>query len=568
MSSELSDIFNQKIKPHYPLGLTPDAKVQTPKPVTNPQPAQAPVEKTEEKPQEQEVKTEEINSGEKSFYERNKNVILAGTAAGAVLLGLRTLNFVRAKNVLSYDYDVLNIINKLSKESKAKFKAFTKGLKNTPDNTEIINDILKEKDSGLKFAVIKHLLNKDYTSKGLINEKNWEAIYDSLVEIKSAQNINESELCKTIDGFLLHMSHKNLSGKTFINKMVSSMKSDKIADNIKLQIANKILHSTRLHKLTKEERINMCKELLSMLKNNSAKEFYEVFGKMGDKFSIGCRLLNEIKWLDYVDSSVITMEERLDFVKYLKKIGKETKIKKGSVFGNSHYFNDLNNYEIRLKCDIFSKNSSKNMSMEDIEKFADEILEDFKNAKENFVEGSSIFDSSARRTMAFNYENEFMLSVHLKIEELKILNMQDAEKLRKIEQKGKEIQDKILEFGKKHFNINPNSKRTNSSSRSRSNSDYNSGGNSWNFAKNKEANAKQGLTDMLSGDKDFEEAVNQIKSGKIDTEFIKKLKRKVAIKYHPDRVGAKTEAEQAQATQRYQDLNGFIEILEKIYNKS
>ena len=553
MTSELSDFFNQKIRPHYPLGLTTDLTKQNYQTTTNTQQS-----KTEENVQDTNVEKEETKkheNTEKSFHIRNKGVLAAITAAGVTLLGLRTYNIARSKSFVSKELS--KILDNLSEASRMKFKTFTKNFKKSSDNTEILNNILKEKDEGLKLAVIKHIIND--SSK--INEKNWETIYNSLVELKPTEKIEKSVIEKTVSNFLSVIDLNKNIRNSIPNKMLASIKSDKIEDSIKLQIGNKLLTLMYISKLSPNEKIQICKDLMSMIKNNTANEFCWLAGRkttrMRDKFSLGCNVLERIESSSL--ANIATVEEQFEFAKYLKKLGKETKIIKGNVFGNSYHFNNLNILEIKLKCQKFNKDFSDNTTIEEIEKFSKEVLNDYKNANDTFIESSKIIDGMLKKTMKMQFEDKFMLPVYLNIEKLKKSNMHDAEKFRKIEQLGKEIQNNIEEFGKKYFNINPNYKHTNTGSKS----NYD---NARNFVKGKEAQSKKDLIDLLSKDKDFEQAVEQIKTGKLDIEFIKKLKKKIVIKYHPDRVGAQTEEEQQKATALFQKLNGLIEILEKIYS--
>lgn len=553
MTSELSDLFNQKIKPHYPLGLTTDLTKQKYQTKVNIQQSNTEEDAQDTKVQNGETKKNE--NTEKNFHIRNKGVLAAIAAAGITLIGLRTYNIVRSKSFINKELS--RILDNLSEASRTKFKTFTKNFKKSSDNTEILNNILKEKDEGLKLAVIKHIIND--SSK--INEKNWETIYNSLVELKPTEKIEKSVIEKTVSNFLSVIDLNKNIRNSIPNKMLASIKSDKIEDSIKLQIGNKLLTLMYISKLSPNEKIQICKDLMSMIKNNTANEFCWLAGRkttrMRDKFSLGCNVLERIESSSL--ANIATVEEQFEFAKYLKKLGKETKIIKGNVFGNSYHFNNLNILAIKLKCQKFNKDFSDNTTIEEIEKFSKEVLNDYKNANDTFIESSKIIDGMLKKTMKMQFEDKFMLPVYLNIEKLKKSNMHDAEKFRKIEQLGKEIQNNIEEFGKKYFNINPNYKHTNTGSKS-------SYENARNFVKGKEAQSKKDLINLLSKDKDFEQAIEQIKTGKLDIEFIKKLKKKIVIKYHPDRVGAQTEEEQQKATALFQKLNGLIEILEKIYS--
>lgn len=554
MTSELSEIFNQKIRPHYPLGLTTDLTIQNYKIPANTQSNSGDgVQDTGV--QSEEAKKQDIKKDEDGFHIRNKGVLAAVAAAGISLIGLRTYNLARSKSFVNKELS--KILENLSETSKAKFKTFKQSFKKSSDNTEALNNILNENDDGLKLVVIKHILSN--SSK--INDKNCGIIYDTLVTLKPTEKIEKSVIEKTVSNFLSVVDLNKSIKKSIFDKMLTSIKSDKIEDSIKLQIGNKLLNNIYFFKSAPDKKMQICKDLMAMIQNNTANEFCWIAGrsttKMQDKFSLGCSVLERIESSSL--DNVITLEEKLNFAKYLKKTGKETNIVKGSIFGNSYHFNNLNIIEIKLKCQKFNKDFSDSTTIEDIDKFTNEILNDYKNANDSFIESSKIIDGILKKSMKMQFEDKFMLPVYLHIEKLKKSNLHDAEKSRKIEQLGKEIQNKIEEFGKKYFNINPNYKRTNTSS----SSNYD---NARNFVKGKEAQTKKDLIELLSKDKDFEQAVDQIKSGNLDIEFIKKLKKKVVIKYHPDRVGAKTEEEQQKVTAAFQKLNGLIEILEKIYS--
>ncbi len=332
--------------------------------------------------------------------------------------------------------------------------------------------------------------------------------------------------------------------------------SDRLPDNLKLQLIHNIYYDTLLNQPSKnKDYVMLCKKILSSLEENSAAEYSKPYGFIairGYKFDLGCKVLQSIinDKINYITSNIISLEEKLRYTQMYKEMSKTVKIRKG-IGGNSSIINELYNDELHLKCEIFFKNLTPNKSLEDIEKFVDEILDGYKIAKEHFIDGESILDDMDKELMK-SYFDTFRIQVYRILQSYQLESMgtkqyydtQDA--IRKME-------NKIEQFAKKYFSQRANySNRTNGSK-------FNSN----DFIKDKASQAKAAILDFLANDKDFEEITQQLKTSKIDEDLIKNLKRKVAMKYHPDRIKTNTDEEKAIATANFQKIFGAIDILQK-----
>lgn len=544
MASELSEIFNQKIKPHYPLGLTPDIAVQN-SAVTKP----PEVKPEEEKPQSEEVNTPKMKSDEKSFYEKHNKLLKAAAFTGAAIIGIKGYNHFRLRNLIPQD--LTKIINNLSRESKTKFKSFTQALQDASctNKAETINNMLKESDSELRFASIKYLTdNEKY-----IELNNFREIYDSLLELKPDKKIKEASIQSAISEFFQTIdAHKDWKIQ-IADKMLSSLKSEKITDNIKLQVANNLITKIESNKYSPDDVGIICSALMKHIKENKAENFCIKCTKKRnytqDKFTLGYRLscATNNPFNKYTPGDP---EEKMEFVRYLQNLLSESKRKNGIISNKKMDADGLKMIELKLKSDIFSKKMTSETTIEDIDKFTDEILGEYKDLIENFKLNTivAIVLKSFRGIQTY-YENSLRVSVYNNIQKLRKINSNDPEKLKHIENMSLEIENKIEGFRAKYFYNNTGSRRTSAK------------------PKGAEAKIKNELVEILSGNKDFEEVVNQIKSGKLDLEIIKKLKKRIAVKYHPDKVGGETQAEQEKATATFQRLNEIVAELEKIYEK-
>ena len=110
---------------------------------------------------------------------------------------------------------------------------------------------------------------------------------------------------------------------------------------------------------------------------------------------------------------------------------------------------------------------------------------------------------------------------------------------------------------KKHFNTSENKyyKKSGSSNSQGSKFNFND------FINDKVKEAKSTLSEFLKKDESLKEFVEIIENNKLDKTALKNIKRKFAIKYHPDK--AEDDNQRAEFTRIFQEINNAVETLEK-----
>lgn len=585
-------------------------------------------EKTAQKPSENKEE-------KKSYWERNKNAILAISA-----LGIAGITFAAHHHLKKVErFNDGDFIGALSRSAKAKLQDFKSNLKLHGDNTsEDIKNILSSDDGILKFEAIKHITEN---SSKHINEKTWENIFDTVTSLKPNNKLKEEFIVARINNVLEKMHENNLFKSEVIDKVLTKtenlnenfkvnilhnltegyfqnfehivpkfnseqiekslnmidkiqgndfvfqksaggminfntkinvtglryefskqifenlkldenfisqfkkvISNDKLSDDLKLQLIHGIHYNHRLDNRYSDIGRKLDREMLLAIFNNKADKYSEphkFITTVNKKFDLGYSIYKDLS-SDY-DNVAASLEEKLQFTRNLKKMYETLDDTKGQ----SYKINELYNDELSFKRDIFFKNFSDNTTLADIEKFVDEMLNDFKAAKEHFIDTNDFYSNRAKEDMSHIFDS-FRLRTYMHLQKLKNPTKLNGEKV------SFKVEEKIEEFAEKYFGAKRSYKNNYYNDSKFNSTDY--------FVDIKSKQAKATILDFLSNDKDFKDILEQLKTASINKNMIKNLKRKVAIKYHPDRIGAKTEEEQMKATADYQKINGAIDILE------
>lgn len=431
----------------------------------------------------------------------------------------------------------------------------------TPEAIDKILSKIENVNDKLKVNILHNL------SDGIFNDKTYNHIEPnfSTEQINKALSILDSVKEKDFvyqtnaGGFIEFTTKINTSGirykfnsiylknlepdGNYISEFKKIIENDKLPDKLKLQIISDIYYnsSNKFREYCQSENgLQLYKEMFLALEKNKAAKYSipnQFITTSNEKFDLGYSIWRYIICFDY--ENIISLEEKLQFTKKMKKLSETIDIKER---WHSCDINNLYNEELRLKSEIFFKNFSEKTTLGDIEKFVDEMLKDYKTAIEHFINTGSSFDNRAKESMKTRFDI-FRLTIYKYLQKLK-------------EVKGsKSVEDKIEEFAEKYFNL----KRANNYSK-RTYSGENAHSRAYDFIKNKTEQTKQQIISFLSNDKDFEELIEKLKAEKLDKSDIKILKRKVALKYHPDK--AKTEEEKITATANFQEIYGLITTLE------
>lgn len=340
--------------------------------------------------------------------------------------------------------------------------------------------------------------------------------------------------------------------ENYIKEIKGLLERNSLTDEAKLQLSDDIYMAKFCGegKEKSKENIQLIKELLNSFEGNKAEKYSKpnaIISFNRDKFTLGCRLFSHADIYD--DYKVFTTAEKLKIVQNLKEMSKNVKVSTDMLGGNAHYINDIYRSELGLKSKNFFENISDSISFEDYEKFTDEMLNGYEEALNHFIKGDELFEKLDADLLKQKFELFALDSyLNLTLEQLKYIF--EPEKAAKF----KNISEKIADFGKKHFDIGSSGK---------------SGGSSSNFAQdfvnNKTKEAKSTISEFLRKDKDLEELANAFDNDKLDEKTLKNIKRRFAVKYHPDK--AKDDNQRAEFTKIFQDINNAIEILEKTIKK-
>lgn len=341
--------------------------------------------------------------------------------------------------------------------------------------------------------------------------------------------------------------------ENYIKEIKGLLERNSLTDEAKLQLSDDIYMAKFCGegKEKSKENIQLIKELLNSFEGNKAEKYSKpnaIISFNRDKFSLGCRLFSHADIYD--DYKVFTTAEKLKIVQNLKEMSKNVKVSTDMLGGNAHYINDIYRSELGLKSKNFFENISDSISFEDYEKFTDEMLNGYEEALNHFIKGDELFEKLDADLLKQKFELFALDSyLNLTLEQLKYIF--EPEKAAKF----KNISEKIADFGKKHFDIGSSGK-SGGSSKSNFAQD---------FVNNKTKEAKSTISEFLRKDKDLEELANVFDNDKLDEKTLKNIKRRFAVKYHPDK--AKNDNQRAEFTKIFQDINNAIEILEKTIKK-
>lgn len=341
--------------------------------------------------------------------------------------------------------------------------------------------------------------------------------------------------------------------ENYIKEIKGLLERNSLTDEAKLQLSDDIYMAKFCGegKEKSKESIQLIKELLNSFEGNKAEKYSKpnaIISFNRDKFSLGCRLFSHADIYD--DYKVFTTAEKLKIVQNLKEMSKNVKVSTDMLGGNAHYINDIYRSELGLKSKNFFENISDSISFEDYEKFTDEMLNGYEEALNHFIKGDELFEKLDADLLKQKFELFALDSyLNLTLEQLKYIF--EPEKAAKF----KNISEKIADFGKKHFDIGSSGK-SGGSSKSNFAQD---------FVNNKTKEAKSTISEFLRKDKDLEELANVFDNDKLDEKTLKNIKRRFAVKYHPDK--AKNDNQRAEFTKIFQDINNAIEILEKTIKK-
>ena len=602
---------------------------------------------TSEPQQEVKEQKSEEPKEEKSFYERNKKALIALSTIGIAAIALGTHHYIKSRNITDAAESTTDKMTKKSLKAFNEFKEKLNKLGDNDDATNIIKTALADDNPALKLKIIDLLLQKNGKH---INGNNWENIFNSLVNIKTTENIKPEKISSKVnelynilldknivnnyvidkiieklpeasDNVKLSLAQKlidkiykkgeyidndlnfeeirkilsildnvkqekfdyyvdkyltykdyNTSGlkyhynkklyteteidNTYITDLKNILNSNSLSDNDKLQLTDDIYYSKFIEKVnhTKEDMV-LIKEILKSFEKNKADIYHpsnQPFLHKHDKFSLEARLFGHA--YTYDNFNVFTTEEKLKIAQSLKEASKKVKVNTASLDGNAHLINDIYTKELDLRNKNFFEKLTPETSINDFDKFIDEMLAGYTEAKAHFIKGDEIFEKLDEGLLKQKF-TIFQLDAYLE------LMKRQAESLLNFDTQGSkqidEIFEKIENFGKKHFNTSENNYYRKSGKTNSNESKYNFK----DFVNNKTQEAKSKLLDFLKKDDALKEFAEIVENNKLDKNSLKNIKRKFAIKYHPDK--AKDDNQRAEFTRIFQEINDSIEILEK-----
>lgn len=602
---------------------------------------------TSEPQQEVKEQKSEEPKEEKSFYERNKKALIALSTIGIAAIALGTHHYIKSRNIKDAEESATDKITKKGQKAFNKFKEKLNKLSENDDATNIIKTALADDNPALKLKIIDLLLQKNGKH---INGNNWENIFNSLVNIKTTENIKPEKISSKVnelynilldknivnnyvidkiieklpeasDNVKLSLAQKlidkiykkgeyinndlnfeeirkilsildnvkqekfdyyvdkyltykdyNISGlryhynkklyteteidNTYITDLKNILNSNSLSDNDKLQLTDDIYYSKFIEKgnHTKEDMV-LIKEILKSFEKNKADIYHpsnQPFLHKHDKFSLEAKLFGHA--YTYDNFNVFTTEEKLKIAKSLKEASKKVKVNTASLDGNAHFINDIYTKELDLRSKNFFEKLTPETSINDFDKFIDEMLAGYTEAKAHFIKGDEIFEKLDEGLLKQKF-TIFQLDAYLE------LMKRQAECLSKFDTQGSkqidEIFEKIENFGKKHFNTSENNYYRKSGKTNSNESKYNFK----DFVNTKTQEAKSKLLDFLKKDDALKEFAEIVENNKLDKNSLKNIKRKFAVKYHPDK--AKDDNQRAEFTRIFQEINASIEILEK-----
>lgn len=438
-----------------------------------------------------------------------------------------TIDKIIAKIPDAQDEIKLNIAQKLIETAYKGDKTFETQLSNeqTKKIINLLNGIKQEKF--------------DYTPGGMISYKGY-----STAGLKYEYNSK-------------YFKEQNLD-ENFIKEIKDTLNDSTLTDELKLQLSDDIYMAKFCgdDKENSKEGIRLAKELLNAFDGNKAEKYSKPNSFItftNDKFSLGCRLFSHASTYD--DFGVFTTAEQLKIVKNLKEMSKNVEINTSILGGNSHHINGLYSRELHLETQLFFEKATFDTPADEYVRFTDDILNGFAEAKEKFIRGNDIFDGLEEELLktyfeTFRTQTYFDLSIKLS----KANYLKDAQEIEKINK----ITDNIEAFANKHFNVGGN----------KYNNSGNANGSKFNFddfVSDKTTEAKSKIKELLNKDDELKDFTAKLDDENLDANTLKNIKRKFAVKYHPDK--AKDDAQRAEYIRIFQDVYSSFEILEKSLNK-
>ncbi len=438
-----------------------------------------------------------------------------------------TIDKIIAKIPDAQDEVKLNIAQKLIETAYKGDKTFETQLSNeqTKKIINLLNGIKQEKF--------------DYTPGGMLSYKGY-----STAGLKYEYNSK-------------YFKEQNLD-ENFIKEIKDTLNDSTLTDELKLQLSDDIYMAKFCgdDKENSKEGIRLAKELLNAFDGNKAEKYSKPNSFItftNDKFSLGCRLFSHASTYD--DFGVFTTAEQLKIVKNLKEMSKNVEINTSILGGNSHHINGLYSRELHLKTQLFFEKATFDTPADEYVRFTDDILNGFAEAKEKFIRGNDIFDGLEEELLktyfeTFRTQTYFDLSIKLS----KANYLKDAQEIEKINK----ITDNIEAFANKHFNVGGN----------KYNNSGNANGSKFNFddfVSDKTTEAKSKIKELLNKDDELKDFTAKLDDENLDANTLKNIKRKFAVKYHPDK--AKDDAQRAEYIRIFQDVYSSFEILEKSLNK-
>lgn len=438
-----------------------------------------------------------------------------------------TIDKIIAKIPDAQDEVKLNIAQKLIETAYKGDKTFETQLSNeqTKKIINLLNGIKQEKF--------------DYTPGGMISYKGY-----STAGLKYEYNSK-------------YFKEQNLD-ENFIKEIKDTLNDSTLTDELKLQLSDDIYMAKFCgdDKENSKEGIRLAKELLNAFDGNKAEKYSKPNSFItftNDKFSLGCRLFSHASTYD--DFGVFTTAEQLKIVKNLKEMSKNVEINTSILGGNSHHINGLYSRELHLETQLFFEKATFDTPADEYVRFTDDILDGFAEAKEKFIRGNDIFDGLEEELLktyfeTFRTQTYFDLSIKLS----KANYLKDAQEIEKINK----ITDNIEAFANKHFNVGGN----------KYNNSGNANGSKFNFddfVSDKTTEAKSKIKELLNKDDELKDFTAKLDDENLDANTLKNIKRKFAVKYHPDK--AKDDAQRAEYIRIFQDVYSSFEILEKSLNK-
>ncbi len=512
------------------------------------------------------------------------NIIKTALADDNPALKLKTIDFLLQKNgkhINENNWETIfnSLVNIKTTESITPEKISSKvnELYNILLDKNIVNNYvidkiiekLPEASDNVKLSLAQKLIDKIYKKGEYIdNNLNFEeirkilSILDNVKQEKFDYYVNEYLTYKdyNISGLKYHYNKKLYTETEIDNKYITNLKNilngNSLSDNDKLQLINDIYYSKFIEKVnhTKEDMV-LIKEILKSFEKNKTDIYHpsnQPFLHKHDKFSLEARLFGHA--YTYDNFNVFTTEEKLKIAKSLKEASQKVKVNTASLDGNAHFINDIYMKELDLKSKDFFEKLTPKTSINNFDKFIDEMLDGYTEAKAHFIKGDEIFEKFDEDLLKQKF-TIFQLDAYIELikRQTECLSKFDTQSSKKID----EIFEKIENFGKKQFNTSGNNYYRKSGKTNSNESKYNFK----DFVNNKTQEAKSKLLDFLKKDESLKDFAEIVENNKLDKNSLKNIKRKFAVKYHPDK--AKDDKQRALFTRIFQEINDSIEILEK-----